>query len=241
MASGRRVNLHHGARFVLAESLGVSPGLLCRRANTIVVAKTPGFIMSPAWEIDCRVLERVGILPVEYYTDMIVMWSENYDVQIGMDSSVIVGGDVAFDLEKRDIVKIDYIVGHRPIVFHSGWIACAPVCLTLGRDYRFAPNLVLLRAAPFAFSVSSMRINSSQALTSSAWTICRMRSLVRSITFFPIASAAFGSNIWPSRTPNPGSGSAIRDGCMTVRPSAESRSRRAVVSCAAGMRRTGCR
>ena len=48
MASGRRVNLHHGARFVLAESLGVPPGLLCRRANTIVVAKTSGFIMSPA-------------------------------------------------------------------------------------------------------------------------------------------------------------------------------------------------
>ena len=113
--------------------------------------------MSPAWEIDCRVLERVGILPVEYYTDMIVMWSENYDVQIGMDSSVIVGGDVAFDLEKRDIVKIDYIVGHRPIVFHSGWIACAPVCLTMGSDYRFAPNLVLLRAAPFAFSVRNYR------------------------------------------------------------------------------------
>ena len=153
MASGRKVNLHHGARYVLAESLGVPPGLLCRRANTIVVAKTPGFIMSPAWEIECRVLERVGILPVEYYTDMIVMWSENYDVQIGMDSSVIVGGDVAFDLEKRDIVKIDYIVGHRPIVFHSGWIGCAPVCLTMGSDYRFAPNLVLLRAAPFAFSV----------------------------------------------------------------------------------------
>ena len=147
MASGRKVNLHHGARFVLAESLGVPPGLLCRRANTIVVAKTSGFIMSPAWEIDCRVLGRVGILPVEYYTDMIVMWSENYDVQIGMDSSVIAGGDVAFDLETRDIVKIDYIVGHRPIVFHSGWIGCAPVCLTMGSDYRFAPNLVLLRAA----------------------------------------------------------------------------------------------
>ena len=157
MASGRKVNLHHGARFVLAESLGVPPGLLCRRANTIVVAKTSGFIMSPAWEIECRVLERVGILPVEYYTDMIVMWSENYDVQIGMDSSVIVGGDVAFDLETRDIVKIDYIVGHRPIVFHSGWIGCAPVCLTMGSDYRFAPNLVLLRAAPLAFSVRNYR------------------------------------------------------------------------------------
>ena len=90
-------------------------------------------------------LEEVGILPVEYYTDMIVTWSNHCDVQIGMDSSVIVGGDVAFDLETRDIVKINYIVGHRPIVFHSGWIGFAPVCLTWGHDYRFAPNLVLLR------------------------------------------------------------------------------------------------
>ena len=149
MASGRSVNLHHGARFVLAESLGVPPGLLCRRANTIFVAKTSGFILFPGWEIDGDggVLGRVGILPVEYYTDMIVTFFEHYGVQIGMDSSVIVGGDVAFDLETRDIVKIDYIVGHRPIVFHSGWIGCAPVCLTMGSDYRFAPNLVLLRAA----------------------------------------------------------------------------------------------
>ena len=147
MASGRRVNLHHGARFVLAESLGVPPGLLGRRANTIFVAKTSGFIISRAWEMYCRVLGRVGILPVEYYTDMIATLSEHYGVQIGMDSSVIVDRDVAFDLETRDIVKIDYFVGRRPIVFHSGWIGCAPVCLTMGSDYRFAPNLVLLRAA----------------------------------------------------------------------------------------------
>ena len=58
MASGRRVNSYQGARLGLAESLGVPPGLLCRRANTMVVAKTSGFLMSPAWEIDCRVLER---------------------------------------------------------------------------------------------------------------------------------------------------------------------------------------
>ena len=181
MASGRRVNLHHGARFVLAESLGVPPGLLCRRANTIFVAKTSGFIISRAMETGdgslydikigdlgsvvisramethWEVLGRVGILPVEYYTDMIATFSEHYGVQIGMDSSVIVGGDVAFDLETRDIVKIDYIVGHRPIVFHSGWIGCAPVCLTMGSDYRFAPNLVLLRAAPLPRSVGNYR------------------------------------------------------------------------------------
>ena len=112
MASGRRVNLHHGARFVLAESLGVPPGLLCRRANTIFVAKTSGFIISRAMETDWGVLGRVGILPVEYYTDMmIVTFFEHYGVQIGMDSSVILGGDIAFDLETRDIVHIVFYRG----------------------------------------------------------------------------------------------------------------------------------
>ena len=86
MASARRVNLHHGARFVLAENLGVPPGLLYRRANTIFVAKTSGFIISWAMETDRGVLGRVGILPVEYYTDMIVTFFEHYGVQIGMDS-----------------------------------------------------------------------------------------------------------------------------------------------------------
>jgi len=147
MASGRSVNLHHGARFVLAESLGVPPGLLCRRANTIFVAKTSGFIISPGLEMNCGVRGRVGILPVEYYTDMIVTFFEHYGVQIGMDSSVILGGDIAFDLETRDIVHIDYFSGRYLIFFDSGGVGCAPVCLTAGSDYRFAPNLVLLRAA----------------------------------------------------------------------------------------------
>ena len=147
MASGRKVNLHHGARYVLAESLGVPPGLLCRRANTIVVAKTSGFIMSPAWEIDCRVLERVGILPVEYYTDMIFTFFLHQVVRIGMDSSVKLDGDIAFDLEMRDIVHIDYFSGSHFICFDSGWIGCAPVCFTMRSDYRFVPNLVLIRAA----------------------------------------------------------------------------------------------
>ena len=148
MASGRRVNLHHGARFVLAESLGVPPGLLCRRANVIVVAKTSGFIISRAMETYSGVLGRVGILPVEYYTDMIVTFFEHKpSVQIGMDSSVILDGDIAFDLETRDVVHIDYFSGSHLICFDSGWIGCAPVCLTMGSDYRFAPNLVLIRAA----------------------------------------------------------------------------------------------
>ena len=46
MASGRRVNLYPGARSDLAESLGVPPGCLCRRATLILVAKTSGCLLS---------------------------------------------------------------------------------------------------------------------------------------------------------------------------------------------------
>ena len=123
-------------------------------ANTIFVAKTSGFILDTRLS---GVIGRVGILPAEYYTDMIVTLFDHYGVQIGMDSSVILDGDIAFDLETRDIVKIDYFSGRHLIFFDSGWIGCAPVCLTMGSDYRFAPNLVLLRAAPPALSLHDYR------------------------------------------------------------------------------------
>ena len=107
MASGRRVNLYAGARSDLAESLGVPPGCLCRRATLILVAKTSGCIHSKMGHIfDHK--PKVGALPLEYYDERIFDLYDSRGIQIGNDSSIILDGDIAFDLETRKPIAIDY-------------------------------------------------------------------------------------------------------------------------------------
>ena len=104
MASGRRVDLYPGARSDLAKSIGVPPGCLCRRATAILVAKTSGILQSKMGHIYDR--PELGALPLEYYGDTIFELYESRGIQIGNDSSIILDGDIAFDLDSRKPIAI---------------------------------------------------------------------------------------------------------------------------------------
>ena len=162
MVSGRGVELYHGARSDLAERLGVPPGFLCRRADTIIVAKTP---------CDGSNGGNVGLLPVEYYTDTILKLF-TLGLQIGNDNSVILDGDIVFDLESRNVEHIDYFSGYHHIFFKSGWTTCAPICLTMRSEYLFAHNLVLLRAAPSTLGWRAAQSRRGGRCSRAMWHVC---------------------------------------------------------------------
>ena len=51
---------------------------------------------------------KVGALPLEYYGDTIFELYDSRGIQIGNDSSIILDGDIAFDLDSRKPIAIDY-------------------------------------------------------------------------------------------------------------------------------------